>query len=689
LTTLDQPVKMWAVHGATFLQDLAIVMMAAAAVTIGFHLLRLPVVLGYILAGVLIGPHVLPQPLISDEATIRTLSELGIVFLMFSLGLEFSFRRLRKVGTTALIAAPLEILLMMVVGYEVGQWFGWSRMDSLFLGAMVSISSTTIIVKALQEAGLTKEPFAQVIFGILIVEDILAIVLLALLSGIAMTGALKAGEVADTLGRLGIFLVVAVILGLLAVPRLVGWVAKFRSNEMLLVTVLGLCFGVALLALKLGYSVALGAFIIGAVVAEAREIGRIEILTGSLRDLFCAVFFVAIGLLIEPQVLAQHWLPILVITLAVVIGKSVACTLGAFVAGHDKWTAMRVGNGLGQIGEFSFIIAALGLQLKVTSEFLYPVAVAVSIVTAFLTPLRLRRSDDLVEWWNRRAPQAFSRYLDLYTEWLGQFWANRKPGLVVRMVRKWFWQMGLNVALIVAVFIVAAFLGQRRPAWLPQSPGGEIGLNAFLWLGATILSLPMLIAVFRKLQALGLLVAEVSVRHEAAGDRATSIQAVIAQAIPLAGAGALALLVMALSAPLLPPMEVLLVLLVIVALVMWFWWRAFVKWYSKAQVALHETFAQPPPARPENTTQFLRLLSHAQLRVVVVDMGSPVVGKLLRELQLRTRTGASVVGIERNAEDLVNPSPDEEIRTGDKLLLLGSAEQLARAAELIHAARET
>ena len=605
-------------HGATFLQDLAIVMMAAALVTVGFHLLRLPVVLGYILAGVLIGPHVLPRPLISDETTIKTLSELGIVFLMFSLGLEFSFRRLRKVGTTALIAAPLEILLMILVGYEVGQWFGWSRMDSLFLGAMISISSTTIIVKALQESQLTKEPFAQVIFGILIVEDILAIVLLALLSGIAMTGEFNASDVAGTLGRLGIFLVVAVVLGLLAVPRLVGWVAKFRSNEMLLVTVLGLCFGVSLLALKLGYSVALGAFIIGAVVAEAREIGRIEILTGSLRDLFSAVFFVAIGLLIEPKMLAQHWLPILVITLAVVIGKSIACAFGAFVAGHDNWTSMRVGNGLGQIGEFSFIIAALGLQLKVTSEFLYPIAVAVSIITALLTPLRLKRSDDLVAWWSRHAPRALTNYLNLYTEWLGQFGANRKPGLVGRMVRKWFWQMGLNVALTAAVFIVAAFLAQRKPAWLPKLPGGEIGLNAFLWLGATLLALPLLIANFRKLQALGLLVAEVSVRREAAGDRTASIRAVIAQAIPLAGAFGLALLVMALSSPLLPPLEVLLVLLLIVALVMWVWWRAFVKWYSKAQVALIETFERPPPTRPESTTQFFRLLSHAQLRVVVV-----------------------------------------------------------------------
>lgn len=675
-------------HSATFLQDLAVVMIAAALVTVLFHKLRLPVVLGYILAGVLIGPHVLPRPLISDDATIKTLSELGIVFLMFSLGLEFSFRRLRKVGATALIAAPLEILLMIFLGYEIGQSFGWSRMDSLFLGAMISISSTTIIVKALQEAGMTKEPFAQVIFGILIVEDILAIVLLALLSGIAMTGALDAGDVAVTLGRLGIFLVVAVVLGLLFVPRLLGWVSKFRSNEVLLVTVLGLCFGVALLALKLGYSVALGAFIIGAVVAEAREIGRIEILTSSLRDLFCAVFFVAIGLLIEPRMLAQHWLPIVVITLAVVIGKSVACAGGAFVAGHDNWTSMRVGNGLGQIGEFSFIIAALGLQLKVTSEFLYPIAVAVSVITAFLTPLRLRRSDDLVAWWSRTAPRSLTNYLALYTEWLARFRENRKSGFVSRLVQKWFWQMGLNSALTAAVFLIAVYLAQRKPAWLPKLPGGEIGLNAFLWLGATVLSLPLLIANFRKLQALGLLVAEVSVRPHAAGDRTALIRTFISQSIPLAGAVTLALLVMALSSPLLPPLEVLLVLLLIVALVMWVWWRAFVKWHSKAQVALIQTFESPPPARPESTTQFFRLLSHAQIRVVLLEPGSPVAGKLIRELELRTRTGASVVGIERNGENIVNPGPDEELRAGDKLLLLGSSDQLAKVLEVFHVTKD-
>ncbi len=303
---------------------------------------------------------------------------MGIILLMFSLGLEFSLGKLKRVGATAFIAAALEIVLMLGIGYQIGRWFGWSQMDSVFLGAMLSISSTTIIVKALAELGKSKERFAELIFGILIVEDILAIAIIALLSGIAMTGSLQIGEVVGTVSRLGIFLVVTLVLGLLFVPRLIGYVARFKSNEMLLITVLGLCFGFSLLAVKLHYSVALGAFIIGAVIAEAREVKKIEHLTEPVRDMFSAIFFVAIGMLIDPALLAQYWLPIAVITVVVVVGKVLTCSFGTFVAGNDTRTSLRVGMGLAQIGEFSFIIAALGLNLGVTSKFLYPIAVTVS-----------------------------------------------------------------------------------------------------------------------------------------------------------------------------------------------------------------------------------------------------------------------------------------------------------------------
>src|SRR5256885_8498797 len=258
-------------HGIAFLQDLAVVMIVAGLVAVLCHRFKQPVVLGYILAGLIIGPHTPPVPFIKDQETIQTLAELGVILLMFSLGLEFSLRKLKQVGTTAFIAASLEILLMVWVGYEAGRLFRWSAMDSIFLGAMLSISSTTIIVKALAELGKSKERFAELIFGILIIEDILAIVMLALLSGIAMTGSLSVREVASTIGKLTLFLVATLVAGLLAVPRFLGYVARFKSNEMLLIAVLGLCFGFSLLAVKLGYSVALGAFVIGAVIAEARK----------------------------------------------------------------------------------------------------------------------------------------------------------------------------------------------------------------------------------------------------------------------------------------------------------------------------------------------------------------------------------------------------------------------------------
>ena len=332
-------------HEVTFLQDLAIVMIVAGLVTVLFHRLKQPVVLGYIIAGVIIGPHTPPFPLIADEETIRTLSELGVILLMFSLGLEFSLRKLREVGATALIAALSAIFLMIWAGYALGSAFGWNSMDSIFLGAILSISSTTIVIKTLEDLGKTKEKFARLIFGILIVEDILAIVMIALLSGFATTGSFTPADLGMTVLKLASFLVTLLLVGLIIVPRLLDYVAKFKSNEMLLVSVLGLCFGVSLLAVKLNYSVALGAFLIGAIIAEARQIHRIEALLEPVRDMFSAVFFVSIGLLINPALIWEHAVPIVIITAVVVVGQAVTCSFGTFVAGNDMRTSLRVGHG--------------------------------------------------------------------------------------------------------------------------------------------------------------------------------------------------------------------------------------------------------------------------------------------------------------------------------------------------------
>jgi monovalent cation:H+ antiporter-2, CPA2 family len=672
-------------HSVDFLQDLAVVMITAGLVTVIFHRFKQPVVLGYIVAGVIIGPHTPPYAFIHDEEAIKTLSELGIILLMFSLGLEFSLRKLTKVGVAALIAALLEILLLFWVGYEIGLLFKWPLIDSIFLGAMLSMSSTTVIIKVLGELGKMKERFAQLIFGILIIEDILGIAMIALLSGIAMTGKLSVGDVGMTLGKLGIFLTVTLVVGLLAVPRLIGYVARFKSNEMLIITVLGLCFGVSLLAAKLGYSVALGAFIIGAVIAEAREIHRVEELLEPVRDMFSAVFFVSIGLLIDPKMLVVYWQPILVITAAVILGKVVTCSFGAFVGGNDTRTSLRVGMGLAQIGEFSFIIAALGVSLKVTSGFLYPIAVAVSAITTLITPYLIKSADGMVNWFDRVAPKPLVNSLDIYTRWVGQLGSQRHASMATKLKWKWVSQMALNAALVAAIFIAAAYFERRPPEVLSRLGLGRQALKAALWLVAMILSLPMLIATFRKLQALGMLVAETRVTVAAAGERTAAIRSVVSQVIPAAGTIALGLFILVLSSTLLPTFNVVIVLLLIVGFITWLLWRSFIRVYSKAQFALQETFAQQPPQRPSPAPAALpSLLREADLETVTVDASSPVARKLIRELELRTRTGASVVGIERDGGNIINPGPDEELQAGDRILLLGTRPQLDLARKVFH-----
>jgi CPA2 family monovalent cation:H+ antiporter-2 len=677
-------------HHVTFLQDLAVVMIVAAIVTVLFRQLKQPVVLGYILAGVIIGPHTPPASLIADEQAIETLSELGVIFLMFSLGLEFSLGRLKRVGATAFIAATLEILFMVWAGFELGRILGWSQIDSIFLGAILSISSTTIIIKALEGLGKTKERFAELIFGILIVEDILAIVMIALLSGFATTGSLAPEEVGRTVLKLSAFLGVLLVAGLIAVPRLLNYVARFKSNEILLITVVGLCFGVSLLAVKFGYSVALGAFLIGAIVAEARQIAKIEALTHPVRDLFSAVFFVSIGLLIDPAMLVKYAGPILAITALVVIGKVLACSFGTFIAGNSERTSLRVGMGLAQIGEFSFIIATLGQTLKVTSDFLYPIAVAVSALTILLTPYLIRSSDALVGWFDRVAPRSIVGTLGAYTRWVGSLAENRSGNLGQKLVRQWGWQIALNLLLITAVFIAAVWLRWRAPGWLPAPPGGEDGLKATLWLGAMIASLPMLIATVRKLAALGMLIGEMSVSHDAAGENTATFRAIVANTILVASCAALFLIVLLLSSAILPSRNVLIVAAFVVAIAAIFLRRAFVRLYAKAQIALRETFETPADPSPHDLAPaLLPALRDAELTTVVVETASPAAGVLIGELRLRTKSGASIVGIEREGSNIVNPSTDEELRVGDRVLLLGTSAQLESAKGLLQTASKT
>ncbi|MBF8668568.1 cation:proton antiporter [Pseudomonas putida] len=576
-------------HAISFIQDLAVIMLVAGVVTILFHRLKQPVVLGYIVAGFIIGPHTPPFGLIHDEDTIKTLAELGVIFLMFCLGLEFSLRKLFKVGATAFIAAFLEIVLMIWIGFEIGRWFGWNTMDSLFLGAILAISSTTIIVKALNDLKMKNERFAQLIFGVLIVEDILGIGIIALLSGIAVSGTVSSGEVFSTVGKLSLFMIVALVIGILLVPRLLAYVARFESNEMLLITVLGLCFGFCLLVVKLEYSMVLGAFLIGAIMAESRQLLKIESLIEPVRDLFSAIFFVAIGLMIDPQVLIDYAWPIVVITLAVVLGKMLSCGMGAFIAGNDGRTSLRVGMGLSQIGEFSFIIAALGMTLQVTSDFLYPVAVAVSAITTLLTPYLIRAADPLSLKLGKVVPSRLARVLSLYGEWLRSIQPQGEGAMLVAMIRRILLQVGVNLALVIAIFFSGGYFAGRIGNWLSEWVSDASQQKALIWGAALLLSLPFLIAAYRKLKALSMLLAEMGVKPEMAGRHTQRVRRVIAEVIPLLSLLVIFLLLSALSASILPTSELLLVIAVVAAVVVALLWRWFIRVHTRMQIALLET----------------------------------------------------------------------------------------------------
>jgi len=582
-------------HEIDFIKDLAVIMLTAGLVTVVFHHLKQPVVLGYILAGFIIGPYTTAFTFISNEDTIKTLGELGVVFLMFSLGLEFSLRKLARVGATAFIAAISQIALLIWIGYEIGRFFSWGSMDSIFLGAMMAISSTTITVKALEELGLKKEKFANLIYGILIVEDILAISLIVMLNGIATTGHLEAREAFMTFGQLILFMTISLAVGILLIPKLLNLVAKFNSKEMLLTTVLGLLFGFCLLVIKMKYSVALGAFLIGAIMAESRHIHTIEKLIEPVRDMFIAIFFVTIGLLIDPKILFQYAWPITIISIAVITGKVVSCSMGTFVTGHDGRTSLRVAMGKAQIGEFSFIIASLGLTLGVTSDFLYPIVVAVSILTTLFTPYLIKGSDPLTDWLDQRIPSAIKNVLVQYSGWISQIRSDNRLREDIRpFVRRITLHVFINTSVVIALFLSAAkvfdlinaYIDMREWTWLHDNYQ-----QAFMWAISLLLSAPFMFAIYRKLEALGLLLADVriSTGNYSEIDRA-AIHQLFAQLMPVFAIIALLMLVSALSSSILPPAGMLIVVGFLMASLIYLLRKQLVKIHAKLQIALTESF---------------------------------------------------------------------------------------------------
>lgn len=402
-------------HLATLINDLALILICAGIMTLLFKKLKQPLVLGYVVAGFLASPHMPYTPSVMDTANIQTWADIGVIFLLFALGLEFSFKKIVKVGGAAIIAACTIIFCMILLGITVGTGFGWQRMDSIFLGGMIAMSSTTIIYKAFDDLGMRKKQFTGLVLSVLILEDILAIVLMVMLSTMAVRHNFEGSEMLGSIGKLLFFLILWFVVGIYLIPELLKRCRKLMSEETLLIVSLGLCFGMVVMAAHTGFSAAFGAFIMGSILAETVEAESIERLVKPVKDLFGAVFFVSVGMMVDPAMIVEYALPIIVITLAVILGQSLFGTLGVLLAGQPLKMAMQCGFSLTQIGEFAFIIASLGVSLHVTSDFLYPIVVAVSVITTFLTPYMIRFAEPASNFVDTHLPAKWKNFLLHYS----------------------------------------------------------------------------------------------------------------------------------------------------------------------------------------------------------------------------------------------------------------------------------
>ncbi|MGK2962542.1 MAG: cation:proton antiporter, partial [Gemmatimonadaceae bacterium] len=489
----------------TFLENLALVLCTAALTSFLFLRLKQPVIFGYLIAGMMVGPY-LPIPLAADERILRMLSELGVILLMFSLGLEFRIKRVGQIAATSGLAAILETSTMAGLGYLAGYLLGFTQIESIFTGAIVAISSTTIIAKAFEENSVHGR-LREIVFGMLIVEDLIAIILLAVLTAIASGAGLSASSLGLTLIRLTTFLAGLVLIGMLVVPRFVRAIVKSERTDTMLVGVIGLCFAAAYLAYTFGYSVALGAFIMGSLVAESGEAVRIERLVHPVRDMFVAIFFVSVGSLIDPRVIGDYWVAVVALSLLVITGKVIAVSAGSFITGNGLRHSIQAGMSLAQIGEFSFIIAGVGLASGVIRPFLYPVAVAVSAITTLITPWLIRGSEPTAMFVDRKLPRPIQTSVALYASWVDRI--RKAPGISNRSRTRRLVRVIMIDAMVLMVVIIGAAAERGRfttmfSNWTGASPSTSLFV---VLIGAAAGAAPLVWGIVRSARMLGFVLA--------------------------------------------------------------------------------------------------------------------------------------------------------------------------------------
>jgi CPA2 family monovalent cation:H+ antiporter-2 len=681
-------------HVPDILANLTVILSVAAVTTLIFQRLRQPVVLGYLLAGLIVGPH-LPVPLLADVRLAHALSELGVILLMFSLGLEFSLRKLARVAATAGLVALIQCSLMMWLGYSFGRLLGWTGYESLFAGAALAISSTTIIVKAFADQNI-KGRITEIVFGILIVEDLIAVLLLAILTTVATGNGVSAEQLGRTTARLAGFLVALVAVGLFTVPRLMRFVVRQGRAETTVIASVGVCFAFALLARQFGYSVALGAFLGGALVAESGESPTIEPLLHPVRDMFAAIFFVAVGMLIDPALVAQHWVAVLVLTVVVVVGKLIGVTIGAFLTGSGVRTSIQAGMSMAQIGEFSFIIAGVGMSLGVVGDFLYPVTVAVSGLTTLLTPWLVRAASPVALYVDRHLPHPLQTYASLYGSWVQQLRAAPPRSGEGRRLRRWA-ALLLGDAAIIACIVAGT--ASAMPA-LRQFAHGRLGISPTLAQGAVVMAAVLLIGPFvlgavRLSRALGAELALQALPASVPGrlDLAAAPRKALVVTLQLATlvcVGIPLTLVIQSFVPFLPMAGVLATAVVLLVVPFWKTATNLEQHVRAGAQVIGEALAAQTVSSPDHERTTLAQMQAlvpglGELQVIHLEAADPAIGQTLKHLNLRGLSGATAVALQRKDSPTTVPTGDEQLAVGDSLVVAGTSEAVKAATSLLKA----
>lgn len=645
-------------HLPPLIHDLGLILILAGITTLIFKKLKQPLVLGYLLAGLLVGPNFNLFPSVSDIGNIRIWADIGVIFLLFTLGLEFSFKKLMHIGGTSSVTAIIEVGIMLAVGFGLGKIIGWSSMDSMFLGGILAVASTTIIIRSFDELNVKGKRFANLVFGVLIIEDLVAILLMVLLSTIAVSQNVAGGELLLSVLKLVFFLILWFIGGIFFIPSFLRWTKKLMNDETMLVVSIGLCLTMVILASLAGFSPALGAFIMGSILAETTQAERIEHLIKPVKDLFGAVFFISVGMLIDPKVLVDYALPVLIITVVFIIFKVFAVTLGALIAGQPLKTALYAGMSMGQIGEFSFIIATLGLTLNVTSSFLYPIAVAVSAITTFSTPYMIRLANPFYNKIEAALPIRWKKTLSRYSSGTGSITSASDWQILLRTYGTY-----ITLFSIVIIGIIVLFAEYAAPWMMARFHDPATGNIVAAFICFLVLAPLLWALIVRKLQPQAFANLWANKRYHGP---------LLFLRLMRAGLGIIYVSIFLLS---FFPFKYAIAGVIILVSTAAIFSKRIHAFYIRIENRFFFNFNQREINEAITARKELAPWD-AHIAQFILPDRTPVAAKSLTELALREQFGINIAMIKRASFTIYAPDRNEKLYPGDKLFVIGTDDQL-------------